>query len=96
MSRAALVIALAKTMGRPPTDEERAQYLAELADLVGGEYVYIPKLDRDTRTQNAQIQAMRSHGETIRAIARKLQCSKSHVHDVLSANSPYVVDTKAG
>lgn len=92
MSRAALVMALAKTIGRAPTDQERAQYLAELADLVGGEYIYIPKFGRDAREQEERIRRLRASGETIRSIAKSVGCSKSHVHDVLSVYSPYVVD----
>ena len=95
MSRAVLVMALAKTLGRAPTDAERTDYLAELAALAGGEYLYVPKLRQSIAVDEARIHAMRTDGASIRHIARVVGCSKSHVHDVLSKFSPYALDTKA-
>jgi Mor family transcriptional regulator len=95
MSRALLVMALAKTIGRPPTDAERAEYLAALASLAGGEYLYIPMLRQSIAVDEALIHQLHNDGVSIRKIARKVGCSKSHVHNVLSKFSPYVMDTEA-
>lgn len=95
MSRALLMMALAKTIGRPPTDAERTEYLAALASLAGGEYLYIPLLRQSVPVDEGEIHRLRSEGVSIRQIARKVGCSKSHVHDVLSKFSPYVMDTEA-
>jgi len=95
MSRAVLMIALAKTLGRQPTDAERTEYLAAMAELAGGEYLYVPKLRQSLVVDEAKIHAMRAEGASIRRIARSVGCSKSHVHDVLSKFSPYALDTEA-
>lgn len=95
MSRAVLIMALAKTIGRPPTDDERAEYLAALASLAGGEYLYVPKLRQSLQVDESRIHDMHAAGTSIRKIARAVGCSKSHVHDVLSKFSPYILDTKA-
>ena len=95
MSRALLVMALAKTIGRPPTDAERSEYLAALASLAGGEYLYIPLLPQSIDVDKAEIHRLRSEGVSIRQIAKKVGCSKSHVHRALSQFSPYVMDTEA-
>jgi Mor family transcriptional regulator len=95
MSRAILLMALAKSMGRDPTDKERSEYLAALASMAGGEYLYVPKLRQSIAANEAEIHDMHDAGISIRKIARKVGCSKSHVHDVLSKFSPYVMDTRA-
>jgi DNA invertase Pin-like site-specific DNA recombinase len=95
MSRAVLMIALAKTLGRAPTDAERTEYLAAMAELAGGEYLYVPKLPQSHAVDMATIQRMRSDGWSIRRIAREVRCSKSQVHRALSQLSPYVVDKEA-
>jgi Mor family transcriptional regulator len=95
MSKAILVMALTRTMGRSPTDAERAEYLAALADMAGGEYLYVPKLRQSVEVDEARIHELRGQGVSIRKIAREVRCSKSHVHDVLSKFSPYVLDTEA-
>lgn len=95
MSRAILTMALAKTIGRAPTDAERADFLAAMAELAGGEYLYVPKLRQSIAVDEARIHAMRADGASIRRIARSVGCSKSHVHDVLSKFSPYALDTEA-
>lgn len=95
MSRMVWIAALSSALGRPPTDEERTQYLASLAQEAGGEYVYIPKLRQSVEVDEAKIHDMRSQGASLRRIARSVGCSKSHVRDVLSKFSPYVLDNKA-
>lgn len=88
-------MALAKTLGRSPTDAERTEYLAAMAELAGGEYLYIPKLRQSVAVDETRIHSMRGEGASIRRIARSVGCSKSHVHDVLSKFSPYALDTQA-
>ena len=95
VSRALFVMALAKAIGRAPTDDERTEYLLALAELAGGEYLYVPRLRQSVRVDEARIHAMHKAGSSIRKIARAVGCSKSHVHDVLSKFSPYILDTKA-
>jgi hypothetical protein len=95
MSRALLTMAFARALGRPPTDAERTEYLAALADLAGGEYLYVPKLRQSVEVDEVKIHTLRDEGTSIRKIARTVGCSKSHVHDVLSKFSPYVLDTEA-
>ena len=92
MSRALLVMALARTMGRPPTDEERAEYLAALASLAGGEYLYIPMPRQPITGDREEIMRLHIEGMSIRKIARKVGCSKSQIHNVLSTVSPYALD----
>lgn len=95
MSRAILTMAFAKALGRAPTDSERAEYLAALADLAGGEYLYVPKLRQSVEVDEVRIHELRAQKMSIRKIAKTVRCSKSHVHDVLSKFSPYVLDTQA-
>ena len=95
MSRAVLVMALAKTLGRAPTDAERADYLAAMAELAGGEYLYVPKLPQSEPLNIERIQSLRREGWAIRRIAKEVRCSKSQVHRALSQLSPYVVDKEA-
>ena len=95
MSRAILIMALAQTIGRAPTDQERAEYLAALATLAGGEYLYVPMLQQSAAVDAASICEMHAAGQSIRRIARTVGCSKSNVHRILSQFSPYVMDTKA-
>lgn len=95
MSRMVWIAALSSALGRPPTDEERTKYLASLAEVSGGEYVYVPKLRQSVAVDEARIHDMRRQGASLRKIARSVGCSKSHVRDVLSKFSPYVLDTEA-
>lgn len=94
MSRALLVMAYAKARGQQPTDAECAEFLAALAELAGGEYLYVPKLPQSEPVDIERIQVLRSVGWSIRRIARDMKCSKSQVHRALSQLSPYGVDTK--
>lgn len=99
MSRGVLVMALARTLGRTPTDLERADFLASLADLAGGEYLYVPKLPQ-SEIDPTEIIKLRADGMSIRKIARRCRCSKSWVGKVLrqgelSTISPYEVDNIA-
>lgn len=95
MSRAILIMALAKGLGRPPTDAERSEFLAGLADLAGGEYLYVPKLPQSEPIDIVRIQQLRATQWSIRRIAKEMRCSKSQVHRALSQLSPYALDTQA-
>lgn len=99
MSRALLVIAFAQALGRQPTDQERSDFLAALAGVAGGEYVYVPKLPQ-SELDASIVQALYREGLSIRKIARRLGVSKSAVgrairQPELSHLSPYEVDSEA-
>lgn len=95
VSRALLLLAYAKATGREPTDAECAEFLAALADLAGGEYLYIPKLPQSEPVDIDRVQVLRALGWSIRRIAKDVRCSKSQVHRALSQLSPYGVDKEA-
>lgn len=69
-------MAFADALGRPPTDQERADFLAALAQRAGGCRVYIPQ--REPVDEDA-IRALHEAGVSIRKIARAIGCSKSRV-----------------
>lgn len=99
MCRVEFMVALARAMGRPPTDEERTAFLAAMAEQSGGEYLYVPKLPQ-SEIDPTEILRLRADGMSIRKIARRCKCSKSWVGKVLrqgelSTISPYVVDNIA-
>lgn len=94
MSRAILVIALARTFNRQPTDAELTEFLQALRDLAG-ERVYIPQRDAPDPEQAERIRKLRCDGLSIRKIARAEGISKSQVHRALSQNPDLFVDTKA-
>jgi len=101
VSRALLVIAFAQALGRHPTDQERTDFLAALAEQAGGEYLYIPKLPQ-SEVDPAQVLEMRKQGMSVRVIAEKLSISKSAVARIfhqqqlpLSQVSPYEWDSNA-
>jgi hypothetical protein len=93
------MMALAKTLGRPPTDAERADFLAALAAEAGGEYVYVAKLPQ-SEVDASEVWRLRGAGLTLRQIAEKLHCSTSPVRRVLRQEplllvSPYEGDKAA-
>lgn len=99
MSRAILVMALRRSMGREPTEAEKVAFLAELASAAGGERLYIPAMPQSVVDAD-EVWALRGEGLSVRAIARKLRCSKSTIGNVLrkpklSKVSPYKLDTEA-
>ena len=87
--------ALIAFMGRHPTDDERAAFMAALSEAAGGQYVYIPKLPQPQPLDIERIQVLRAAGFSIRRIAKDVRCSKSQVHRALSQLSPYGVDKEA-
>lgn len=99
MCRVEFMVALARAMGRPPTDEERTAFLAAMAEQSGGEYLYVPKLPQSV-VDSAEVWRLRNSGLTIRQIARRLGCSAKPVWCVLQQPellpiSPYEGDKVA-
>lgn len=99
MSRALLVLAYAKATGRDPTDAECEEFLLALADLAGGEYLYIPKPPK-SQVDATRVWAMHRAGASIRDIAAHLGCSTKPVWTILQQqellpDSPYEGDRKA-
>lgn len=84
MSTPILIMALARTLGRSPTDEERKNYLNALAELAGGRDLYIPK--RQRTGQEATIIDLKGRGLSLRVIAKQVGCTKAYVVKILSAN----------
>lgn len=81
MSRATIIIALARVLHRQPTPEEYAEFrVAVLASCPTGR-VYIPA-ERPSLFND--IADFHRNGWSVRKIARKLGVSKSHVHRQLS------------
>ncbi len=94
MSRAILVIALARTLHRQPTDSELTEYLFALRDLAG-ERVYIPQKELPDSELIARIVRRRKEGWSIRRIAKQERVSRSHVHRALSQNPDLFWDKQA-
>src|SRR5690606_13430584 len=96
---ALLVMAYAKARGRQPTDSECAEFLAALAELAGGEYLYVPKLPQ-SQIDASQVWALHRAGMSIRDIADGLKCSTKPVWTILQQpellpDSPYEGDKQA-
>lgn len=87
MSRAIILIAQTNFLKRPLTAQETADCLAAWALVAAGQRVYIPEPMTSQPSLFCDIANLRENGWSIRKIARKLGVSKSHIHDVLSANS---------
>lgn len=99
MSRALLVIAFAQALGREPTPQEKADYLAALAEVAGGEYLYVPKLPQ-SEVDAAEVWRRKRAGATIREIADAMQCSTKPIWRILQQPelfpiSPYEGDREA-
>lgn len=95
MSRACFQQALDETLGRPATPEEKFKFDMALARLLGGERVYVAHRRMNEADATAEIVRLRLAGYSLRRIAKAVDCSKSHVADVLSKFSPYGLDTQA-
>jgi hypothetical protein len=81
MSRATIIIALARVLHRQPTKEEYAEFrVAVLASCPTGR-IYIPT-ERPSLFND--IADLSRNGWSVRKIARKLGVSKSQVHRELS------------
>ena len=93
MSRAVLVMALARTFHRQPTDAELADFLLALRDLAG-DRVYVPQRE-PAPDKVAEITALHDAGLSIRKIAREVGVSKSQVHRALSQMSALPLDSVA-
>lgn len=88
MSLAILKYALARTLHRPPSDEELAECLSAMRDL-GVERVYVPQNQPMAHEVERRILLMSADGLSVRKIARATGTSKSNVHRVLSRNRSY-------
>lgn len=76
MSRALILIAQARFLGRPLTADETTDCLRVWSELAGGERVYVPERLPCEPAVIPQIQAMRESGMAWRAIASKLGIKK--------------------
>ena len=93
MSRAAIIIALARVLERQPTRQEYETMCRELGE---GCVVYVPKTWPVMAECDPEIRRLRGEGRSVRSIARELKVSKSAVHRVLSQNCLCLVDAEAG
>lgn len=99
MSRALLVMAYRRARGQQPNDAELTEFLAALAEMAGGEYLYIPKLPQSEATDE-DICRLRDSGLGYRDIATQLHCSQATIARALRqrsllSNSPYDSSAKA-
>lgn len=78
MSRALLVMAYRRARGQQPDDAELTEFLAALASMCGGEYLYIPKRPQ-ANAIDAEICRLRDSGLGYREIAARLRCSQATV-----------------
>ena len=95
MSRSLLVIAFAQALGREPSPEEKAAYLAALAEVAGGEYLYVPKLPQ-TEASDEEICRLRDGGMGYREIALELHCSQATIARALRQRSLLSISPYAG
>lgn len=92
MSRAAIIIALARVLKRQPEREEYEDFCRALGE---GCVLYVPKTWPAMSELAPEVQRLRGEGKSIRHIARTLKLSKSAVHRMLSQNCLCLVDTEA-
>ena len=87
MSRAVLIIALARVLQRQPTPEEYEIHRLALLESCPEGRMHIPsKPQQDSLLSDAC--DLRANGWSIRRIARTLHMSKSAVHRQLSQSRP--------
>lgn len=86
MSRALLVMAYRQARGQQPDDAELAEFLAALASLCGGEYLYVPKLPQ-AEASDEDICRLRDSGLGYREIAAQLHCSQATIARALRQRS---------
>jgi reverse gyrase len=91
MSRATIIIALARVLNRQPTREEYETMCRELGE---GCVVYVPKTWPVMQEQAPEVQKLRGEGMSVRHISRMTRLSKSAVHRILSQNCLCLVDTE--
>lgn len=78
MSRALLVMAYRRARGQQPDDAELTEFLAALASMCGGEYLYIPKRPQANAIEE-EICRLRDSGLGYREIAARLHCSQATI-----------------
>ncbi len=91
MSRATIIIALARVLNRQPTRDEYETMCRELGE---GCVVYVPKTWPVMAECDPEIRRLRGEGMSVRRIARSVGVSKSAVHRVLSQTCLCLVDTE--
>lgn len=92
MSRAAILIALARVLNRAP---EREEYEAFCRELGEGSFLYVPKSWPAVTGRESEVRKLRAEGQSIRHIARATGLSKSEVHRLLSQDCLCFGDTEA-
>jgi len=91
MSRATLIIMLAKVLNRHPT---RKEYETACKELGPGCVVYVPMTWPAMAASEPEVQRLRAEGMSVRKIAKRTGLSKSAVHRILSQNCLCLVDTE--
>lgn len=92
MSRANIIIALARVLNRRPTIKEYEDFCRELGE---GCVVYVPRTWPVEMEAAPEVRRLRGAGRSIRQIAKETGLSKSAVHRILSQNCLCLVDTEA-
>jgi len=92
MSRAAIIIVLARALHRQPTPEEYEEARKLALALCPSGRMYIPSEPVQSELLN-DIRDLSRNGWSVRRIARNLGVSKSNVHRVLSQNPVVPLDT---
>lgn len=96
MSRAVLMIALYQSLGRLPTDDEKARFLKSMADQSGGNRIYIAHRQMTDSESEAEIKRLHDDGFSIRRIAGACGCSKYRVEDVLAVRKSALLSDSKG
>ena len=92
MSRATIIIALARVLHRQPTPEEYAEFrVSVLASCPTGR-VYVP---HEPVSLFNDVADLRRNGWSVRRIAKRLGVSKSYVHRMLSQIPAVNVDSES-
>lgn len=91
MSRATIIIALARVLKRQPTREEYEEHCLALGP---GCVVYVPMTWPAMAACAPEVQRLRAEGMSVRRIAKQTGLSKSAVHRILSQNYLCLVDTE--
>jgi DNA-binding NarL/FixJ family response regulator len=89
MSRAAIIVALARVLHRPPTAEEIDTARMTLLEFCPeGRLSLAPNTPSETE-RRAQILALWHAGKSIRGIARELKIHRRDVREVVGPNSAF-------
>jgi DNA-binding NarL/FixJ family response regulator len=86
MSRAAIIVALARVLQRQPTPEEFDAFRLTLLQACPEGRVYLSPQTPSACERRDEIQRLRHTGMSIRAIARELKCHRREVRDAVGPN----------